>query len=126
LVVDDEPQIRNLLRRSLELERYTVDLAIDGEVAWRKLGTLRYDCILLDLKMPRMNGRELYHLIHQTDEALSRKVIFISGDTVNKSTHKFISHTGKPLVTKPFQLEELRSHIANLVEEPKVAEGYSL
>lgn len=118
LVVDDEPHIRNLLRRSLESERYTVDLANDGEEAWGKLGNLRYDCILLDLKMPRMSGRELYQLIHQTDEALSRKVIFISGDTVNQATHKFISRTGKPLVTKPFQLEELRSHIANLVEEP--------
>ncbi len=118
MVVDDEPHIRNLLRRSLELERYTVDLSNDGEEAWRKLRTLRYDCILLDLKMPRMNGRELYQLIHQADEALSRKVIFISGDTVNQATGKFISHTGKPLVTKPFQLEELRSQIANLVEEP--------
>ena len=118
LVVDDEPHIRNLLRRSLESERYMVDLANDGEEAWGKLGNLRYDCILLDLKMPRMSGRELYQLIHQTDEALSRKVIFISGDTVNQATHKFISRTGKPLVTKPFQLEELRSHIANLVEEP--------
>jgi len=118
LVVDDEPHIRNLLRRSLESERYMVDLANDGEEAWGKLGNLRYDCILLDLKMPRMSGRELYQLIHQTDEALSRKVIFISGDTVNQATHKFISRTGKPLVTKPFQLEELRSHIAKLVEEP--------
>ena len=80
--------------------------------------TLRYDCILLDLKTPRMNGRELYQLIHQVDEALSRKVIFISGDAVNQATHKFISNTGKPLVTKPFRLEELRSHIANLVEAP--------
>ena len=76
LVVDDEPHIRNLLRRSLELERYTVDLANDGEEAWRKLRTLRYDCILLDLKMPRMSGRELYQLIHRADEAASRKVIF--------------------------------------------------
>ena len=45
LVVDDEPQIRNLLGKYLESERYTVDLAEDGREAGRKLANIDYDCI---------------------------------------------------------------------------------
>ena len=60
LVVDDEPHIGNLLVRSLEMEHYTVDLADGGEDAVRKLTSMDYDCILLDLKMPGMSGKELF------------------------------------------------------------------
>ena len=44
--------IQDMLRRSLERDRYTVDLAANGEEAWTKLRALRYDCVVLDLKMP--------------------------------------------------------------------------
>ena len=76
MVVDDEPQIRNLLRKYLESERYTVDLADDGHEAWRKLANMDYDCILLDLKMPGMSGSELYQLITEISETLAKKIVF--------------------------------------------------
>ena len=117
LVVDDEPHIRDLLRRYLELERYTVDLADDGQQAWRKLANMQYDCILLDLKMPGMSGPELYQLIQEIIEPLASKVVFITGDTVNPDTRDFISKTGNPVITKPFRLEELLRAVHNLWEE---------
>jgi len=117
LVVDDEPHIRDLLRRYLELERYTVDLAEDGHEAWRKLANMEYDCILLDLKMPGMSGPELYQLIHEIGEPLASKVVFITGDTVNPATRDFISKTGNPVITKPFRLEELLRTVHNLWEK---------
>ena len=60
LVVDDEPHIRDLLRRYLMSERYTVDLASGGREAWLKLTNMEYSCIIHDLKMPGMSGPELY------------------------------------------------------------------
>ncbi len=85
-MVDDEPYIRDLLRKYFELEPYTVDLAHDGREAWRKLRDINYDCILLDLKMPGMSGQELYRRIQEIDEPLATRVVFITGDTVSLDT----------------------------------------
>jgi len=107
LVVDDEPQIRNLLGKYLELERYTVDLADDGHEAWRKLASINYDCILLDLKMPGMSGPELYKLVQDISEPLASKIVFVTGDTVSPSSREFLSETKNPVVAKPFRMAEL-------------------
>jgi len=107
LVVGDEPHIRDLLRRYLMSERYTVDLASGGREAWRKLTNMEYSCIILDLKMPGMSGRELYQRMRRSSQTLANKVVLISGDTISLDTRDFISQMGNPLITKPFSLGEL-------------------
>jgi signal transduction histidine kinase len=114
LVVDDEPHIRNLLQKYLELERYTVDLASDGQEAWRKLANMDYSCVILDLKMPGMSGPELYQRMQGISETLASKVVFISGDRVSPDTREFVSQTGNPLITKPFNLEEMLQTVQNI------------
>ena len=115
LVVDDEPNIRDLLRKYLELERYTVDLAEDGQEAWRKLANMDYDCILLDLKMPGMSGPELYQLIQGVSESLASRVVFITGDTVRPETNSFLESVGNPVLTKPFSIAELEEEVLRAV-----------
>jgi len=115
LVVDDEAIIRDLLRRSLEGQRYTVDLAEDGEQAWRKIQSTTYDCILLDLKMPGKSGEELYRLIDASNKQVTRKVIFITGG-VTTDIGVFISDSGNPVLRKPFHLEELHRQILKSLE----------
>ena len=114
LVVDDEPHIRDLLRKYLEMERYMVDLAADGQEAWRKLANMDYNCVILDLKMPGMSGPELYQRMQSISESLASKVVFISGDTVSPDTREFVSQTGNSLLTKPFNLEEMLQAVQNL------------
>jgi len=115
LVVDDEPLIRNLLAKFLGMQGFAVDLAEEGEEAWRKLQSMTYDCILLDLNMPGMGGRELYQTIEASATEVAKKVIFITGDTVNSEARDFIEATGNPVMTKPFELEELHHQILELV-----------
>ena len=115
LVVDDEPLIRNLLAKFLTLQRFSVDLAEEGHEAWLKLQSRDYDCILLDLKMPGMNGMELYGLIQSADNEVAKKVIFITGDTVNPDTRNFIETNQNPVMIKPFELKELYSQVLELV-----------
>ena len=86
LVVEDEPLIRNMLAKFLEMQHFAVELAEDGREAWGKLQSATYDCILLDLKMPGMGGKELFRLIEASDSRVAKKVIFITGDTVNSDT----------------------------------------
>jgi len=116
LIVDDEPNIRKLLSRSLEMERYTVDLAEDGDQAWRKIQAIPYDCVVLDVKMPGLSGTDLFRLIQESHSRLAEKVIFITGDTIGSVTHDFVVTTGSPVVTKPFQIEELRGHVRRVLE----------
>jgi two-component system NtrC family sensor kinase len=116
LVVDDEPAIRDLLAKALATEGHEVDLAEDGEEAWRKVQGQTYGCILLDLKMPRMNGQQLYHRIAETDQKLARQVIFMTGDTASPDTRDFISASGNPVVSKPLNIAELRQQILKYLE----------
>ena len=111
LVVDDEPNIRNLLVEGLSTEHYTVDQTADGQEAWHKLQRKSYDCVLMDLKMPGMSGQQLYELITESHMDLARKVVFITGDTVSPETSAFIEATGNPALNKPFSIEELRKQI---------------
>ena len=116
LVVDDEPVIREVLRKSLESQRYTVDVAQDGEEAWAKTYATSYDCILLDLNMPGSSGEEYYRLVEQWDEGMAKKVIFITGNAVTPDTHAFIFAAGNPVMRKPFHLEELHRGILKSLE----------
>ena len=91
-----------------------MDLAQDGQEAWRKLANMEYDCILLDLKMPGMNGRQLYDLMKDNSPDLSKKVVFITGDTISSDTWDYLYQTGNAVVTKPFQLNELLQNVQAL------------
>jgi len=123
LAVDDEPGIRNFIQKCLEKDSLVVDLAEDGVEAWRMLQSASYDCILLDIKMPRINGLELYELIRNTDEAAAKKVIFITGDTATLKTQDFVDSTGNAILHKPFQIDDLRSQIGRLLETVRPAVG---
>ena len=116
LVVDDEPVIRELLSRSLELDGLKVDLAGDGDEVWRRLQNHPYDCIILDLKMPGMSGQQLYQAIGALGQELTKKVIFITGDTVSSDNLDFIAAAGSPTLTKPVDLDQLRQWVRSSLE----------
>ena len=115
-MVDNEPNIGNLLARSLETQNSTVDLAEGGVDAVRRLASMNYDCILLDLKMPGMSGKELFHQIEASDQKAAAKVIFITGDTSDENTHEFITGLNNPVVLKPFQLDDICRQVQQMLE----------
>ena len=79
LMVDDEPLILDLLVRSVNVENCQITLAGNGEEAWERLKTGKYDCIILDMKMPRMTGQELYQALRKIDPDTAKNIIFITG-----------------------------------------------
>ena len=116
LVVDDEPHIRDLLARALEMQRYIVDLAEEGREAFRKLTSMSYDCILLDLKMPGMSGREVFQLMEESDQQVAKKIIFITGDASDPDTRDFIAMSNNPVVLKPLHLDDVCRQVLNVVQ----------
>lgn len=111
LVIDDEESILQMVREALGQSGYDVDVASDGESALRHLQKGSYDLALCDLKMPGLNGQQVYERVRATNPKLSERMIFITGDVVNERTRAFLRERNKVCLTKPFSLAEFRNAI---------------
>ncbi|MBM3143120.1 MAG: PAS domain S-box protein, partial [Chloroflexi bacterium] len=80
LVVDDEQVIRDFVKRVLAGEGYEVETVDNAGDALKKIEGKRYNLVLIDIKMPAMDGVELYRRIQKIAKSLARRVVFITGD----------------------------------------------
>lgn len=108
LVVEDEPVICDICIRVLTGEGFKVDIAANGELAEARLKEGDYDLILIDIKTPVMNGKELYQWINEKYPELVSRVIFTTGDTAEVHTQRFLKLAQRPYLPKPFTPDELR------------------
>ena len=109
LSVEDEPSIRQVCRRTLTSQGYQVDFAINGVVAESMLMKADYDLLLVDIKTPVMDGKQLYRYIKKRYPKLAGRVIFTTGDVINDDTQSFLERTGRPFLLKPFSPDELKA-----------------
>ena len=115
LVADDEPAIKILINRILSDEGYEIEMVGNGDDALKKLDSEDYDIILLDVRLPGMNGIAIYEHLLETAESLTRKVIFVTGDVMSADTMTFIISSGAPYITKPFDTEQLLKSIGRIL-----------
>ena len=109
LSVEDEPSIRQLCQRVLTSQGYQVDFAINGVAAESMLMKADYDLLLVDIKTPVMDGKQLYRYIEKRYPELADRVIFTTGDVIGDDTQDFLEQTGRPFLLKPFSPDELRA-----------------
>jgi CheY-like chemotaxis protein len=117
LVVDDEPMIRALARRALELYGYEVFEAEDGEAALelvRSDAGGRVDLAVLDVVMPGMDGRELSGLLRRQRPGIA--VLYISGHTGDELARRLLLDASVPFLQKPFPPDELVERVQELLE----------
>ena len=117
LVVEDEPAICELCRRVLSGEGFEVDIAVDGKVAQDMIEKQQYHLFLLDIRLPLMNGKELYQWLQEKHPQLANRVIFTSGSAIGVDTATFLKQTGRPSLPKPFTPDELKTIIRETLEE---------
>ena len=115
LVVDDEPIVQQLLSEILSEEGHKVVLIDNGNDALEKLGSEDFDVILLDIKLPGKSGIEIYQHLQKAAKSLVRKVVFITGDVMNKDTTAFLSRTKASYISKPFDVEQLKNNIYSVL-----------
>ena len=108
LIVEDEPSIRKICQRTLTPRGFKVDVAANGKVALGKIAEKDYNIILIDIKSPVMNGKELYQYIEDEYPELVTRVIFTSGDVIGDDTQGFLKLVGRPFLPKPFTPDELK------------------
>jgi CheY-like chemotaxis protein len=115
LLVDDEPSILDVIGDTLRMDGHRVEVTTNGASALEKIQQETFDVIVSDLKMPGMGGRELFQKLGELDEALSRRVIFTTGDLANPDTLAFLEGTGNPYLQKPFDLNVVRRTVQDLL-----------
>jgi two-component system NtrC family sensor kinase len=108
LIVDDEAEIAAILVEALERDGYHTETSENGVDALRRLEERAYDLVLSDTKMPVMDGIELYREMERRFPKLQRRIIFVTGDVLDTEKQHFIESTGVPILTKPFDLSEVR------------------
>ena len=109
LSVEDEASIRQVCRRTLTSQGYQVDFAQNGVAAASMLMKADYDLLLVDIKTPVMDGKQLYRYIEKRYPQLADRVIFTTGDVIGEDTQSFLERTGRPFLLKPFSPDELRA-----------------
>jgi len=108
LVVDDEPQIRRVLRTTLTSHGYTVFEAKNGEDAFESVRTHRPDLILLDVNMPDMSGLEVCREIRHSSEV---PIIMLTVRNSEQDKVQALDAGADDYVVKPFGSEELMARI---------------
>ena len=108
LIVEDEPALRELIQRSLEKERYVVEVAADFNSALRKIEDYDYDCVLLDIMLPDGSGLDLLEKLKAMHKR--ENVIIISAkDSLEDKLG------ADDYLPKPFHLAELNARIKSVI-----------
>jgi CheY-like chemotaxis protein len=111
LVVDDDPIICDVIRDVLE-PAYTVERAIDGFDAAKKIETGSLDLLIMDYHLPGFDGKQLYEWVAHNYPSLKRHIIFSTGDRYDEGIRRFIESTGCPCLYKPFSNSNLRQTVS--------------
>jgi two-component system response regulator AtoC len=114
LIVDDEPNIRDLMHRYLSLDGIDSDCAENGLSAQRMLASEAYDACLVDLKMPGMDGLSLIHWIRS--EGFRMPIIMISAHGEISDAVSALKEGAQDYIVKPFDPEELVIRLKKLVD----------
>ena len=119
LLVDDDRQNSEFLRKFLEVEGYEVSYAENGGKGWETFSAIRPDLVLLDVNMPVMNGFELAQLIREQDRDVL--IFFLTDRTEKADRLKGFDLKGNDYIPKPFYPEELIAKIKERFEHHKSA-----
>jgi CheY-like chemotaxis protein len=108
LLVDDEPEVRDVLAELLASEGHRVETAEDGLAALERIEQGAYDLIVSDLRMPRLDGPGLYREVVRRWPGLTRRFIFTTGDSLSPDTRLFLEEVALPHLPKPAEAGQVR------------------
>ena len=125
LVIDDERAIRNTLREILEYEKFSVDDASDGSEGVKLIEKNKYDLILSDIKMPKMDGMEVLDRIMSITP--DTPVVLISGHGNIDTAVEALKKGAYDYIAKPIDMNRLLVTVRNALDKKQlVSETKSL
>src|SRR5215217_6632805 len=121
LVVDDEPAVRESLRRALQLEGYEIELAVDGAEALDSVHANGPDAMVLDVSMPRLDGLETCRRLRSEGNALPVLMLTARDEVADRVAG--LDAGADDYVVKPFALEELLARLRALLRRTGESAG---
>jgi two-component system phosphate regulon response regulator OmpR len=121
LLVDDDRRIRDLLSRYLVHEGYRVTTAENASAARAKLGSLRFDLLILDVMMPGESGFDLARFIRQSEHERDVPILMLTARSDTSDRIQGLEIGADDYVPKPFEPRELSLRIANILKRAQPA-----
>lgn len=115
LIVDDEEQILEMIRRNLNLEGYEVQGEKDPKLALERIKKENFKIVVTDIKMPGMSGVELLKKIKEIDGTI--QVIMITGYVEMNLLVSSLSNGANDCIFKPLDLDQLQQAIDDSIEK---------
>ena len=115
LLIDDEVNLRQLIKIALEAKNYQVETAGNGIEGLAKLETIKPDLIILDLNMPKMSGLEFYQIICYGGGKPKYPVLVLTARTHMEKLFTNVSIHG--FMAKPFEISELLHEVDAIVQK---------
>jgi DNA-binding response OmpR family regulator len=105
LLVEDDEALRFIVKDNLEQKDYSVEVAENGSMALKKFDETRFDLILLDVMLPKIDGFEVARIIRSKDEHIP--IIFLTARSMTEDKITGLTIGGDDYIPKPFSMEEL-------------------
>ena len=96
---------------------HTVEVAADGRTAMDKIEGLDFDVVVTDVSMPLLDTHDLYRSFRDHPH-LRRRIVFVTGDTLDRDARALVEATGVPVLTKPFDADLVRSVVQHTLRRP--------
>jgi DNA-binding response OmpR family regulator len=113
LIVDDEPDILLMLRVTLDADGFQTALAADGQSALKRIEEERFDCVLLDVMMPVMDGWQVLEALQRAPVA--PRVIVVSAKSAGRDVARALRLGAADYVTKPFDVAGLGALVQQVI-----------
>lgn len=115
LILDDEPVVLDVLNEYLNYFGFDVTRAEETRQAIKCVMENEYELIISDMKMPGLDGKDFYREVKAVKPEAVGRILFVTGDSVNTDTHRFLSSTGNKFLKKPFTIDQLNEVIMKLI-----------
>lgn len=116
LCIEDDAETRVLLKRALEVQGMQVDAVWEGEKGLAAAKSGRFDCVLLDIMMPGLDGFGVLAELRQDPLTRDVPVVVVTARADAESRERAMSLGANEYIVKPFSFENLRQIIHRLVE----------
>jgi two-component system cell cycle sensor histidine kinase/response regulator CckA len=107
LIVEDEAALASAMADALSDVGYVTERAADGEEALARITDRRFDLVICDLKMPRLDGRAFHRRLSTIEPEMAKRVVFVSGEVDLGGSEEFFRESGCRWLAKPFRLADL-------------------
>ncbi|MDA8168197.1 MAG: response regulator [Nitrospiraceae bacterium] len=113
LIIDDEPDITEIFDLLGNYLGYTAETINSGKKALEKLGKMdrSYNAVFCDLKMPGIDGLQIYNFVSGLDPEFSRRFVLLTGAILDQNVEKEINLKNIMVLKKPFAIDEIKKAI---------------